>query len=348
MRVLLTGHQGYIGSVLVGQLKEHGYGVVGLDSGFFADGVFGTAPVSPDRTIRKDVRRVDIQDFDGIDAVIHLAALSDDPMGELDPQLTDEINRHASTRLAEKAREAGVGRFVFSSSSSVYGVADESTLIDEDAPLHPITAYAKSKAAAEREIRQLERQDFSPVCLRSATAYGPSPRIRFCTLVVHNLLGHAISTGRILLKSDGSPWRPLVHVEDICRAFLAVLNAPRSAIHNCVFNVGQTSENFRIRDIADTVQRTVPESVVELADEHAADQRSYRVSFDRIARRLPEFSPRWGLEEGCESLYRFLTDHHFGSALFEDRRFMRLKQIRYLISSQSVDPRLFWRKEAGA
>ncbi len=342
MKILVTGHQGYIGSVLVGQLKEQGYRVIGLDSGFFADGTFGPDPILPDRTIKKDIRCIEIGDLEGMDAVIHLAALSDDPIGELDPHLTDEINRRASTRLAQKAREAGVSRFLFSSSSSVYGLVNADVNVDENSPTHPITAYANSKAAAEREIMRLARENFSPVFLRSATAYGPSPRIRFCTLVVHNLLGYAMSTGRILMKSDGTPWRPLVHVEDIGRAFLAALKAPRREIHNRIFNVGQDSENFQVRDIAETVRRTVAGTVIEYTGEHSADQRSYRVSFENIARNLPGFRPAWNLEKGCEELYRFLKDNRFTNDLFENRRFMRLKQIRYLMSRKLVDSNLFW------
>jgi nucleoside-diphosphate-sugar epimerase len=344
MKTLVTGHQGYIGSVLVRQLKEHGHQVAGLDSGFFADGTFGPDPIPPDRTIEKDVRRVEAEDLEGIDAVIHLAALSDDPMGELNPCLTDEINRRASVQLAQKAREAGVGRFLFSSSSSVYGLADVNVPVHEDSPTHPITAYAKSKVEAEKEMMQLAREDFSPVFLRNATAYGPSPRIRFCTLVVHNLLGYAMSTGKVLVKSDGSPWRPLVHVEDIGRAFLAALQAPKKAIHNTVFNVGQDSQNFQVKDIAEIVRRTVPGSGVECTGEHSADQRSYRVSFEKIAACLPGFQPAWDLEVGCEELYKFLRNNNFTGDLFEDRRFRRLKQVRHLMSCNLLDNDLFWVK----
>ena len=342
MKVLVTGHQGYIGSVLVRQLKEHGYQIIGLDSGFFSEGILGPEPVSPDRTIQKDIRHIEIADLESVDAVIHLAALSDDPMGELHPQLTDKINRCASTQLARMVREAGISRFLYASSSSVYGSVDVNEPIDETFSTNPITAYAKSKRAAEKEIMQLARKDFSPVFLRSATVYGPSPRIRFCTLVVHNLMGCAISTGTIRIKSDGTPWRPLVHVEDLCSAFLAALKAPRERIHNRIFNVGQDSQNFQVKEIAETVRQTVPGAVIEYTGEHCADQRSYRVSFETIAGNLPDFRPRWRLAEGCEELYGFLKDNHFTSGIFEDRRFLRLKQIRHLMSRKLVDNKLFW------
>ena len=342
MKILVTGHQGYIGSVLVGQLKQHGYLVTGLDSGFFSDGTFGPAPIQPDHMVKKDLRCVETKDLENFDAIIHLAALSDDPIGELDPNLTDKINRFGSVRLAKKAREAGVSRFLFSSSSSVYGSVNMN--VDENSPIRPITAYANSKAEAEKQISKLAQKNFSPVFLRNSTAYGPSPRIRFCTLVVHNLLGSAISTGRILLKSDGTPWRPLVHIEDIGCAFLAALKAPRDKIHNRIYNVGQDSENYQVKDIAETIKRTVPGSVLEYTGENNADQRSYKVRFKSITKDLPGFKPAWNLERGCEGLYRFLKENRFTIKHFKSRRFMRLKQIQYLTSSKLVDNNLFWIK----
>jgi nucleoside-diphosphate-sugar epimerase len=344
MKVLVTGYQGYIGSVLVGKLKARGHAVLGIDTGYFADGILGPPPPSPDIKISRDLRKVGLEDLKGTDAVLHLAALSDDPLGELDPGLTEEINNGASCRLAELAKEAGVRRFLFSSSTSVYGEAGGQTIVSEESPLDPITAYAKSKVAFERTLGQMADDRFTTVSFRNATAYGAAPRIRLCTLVVHNLMTAAMVTGKVLIKSDGTPWRPLVHVEDICAAFLAGLEAPSDAVCGEVYNVGQDQENYQIRDIAEVVALTVPGSTVEITGEHGPDRRSYRVSFAKIAGQLPGFQPRWQLEAGVDSLYRFLKENGFGPGLFQDRRFLRLKQLQYLMGEGFVDGRLFWKR----
>ena len=300
MRVLVTGCHGYIGSVLVPLLVEAGHDVVGLDTDWFKPCVFGaTPPAFPHRAIdTRDVRR---ETFEGFDSVIHLAALSNDPVANLDPELTYDINHRATVRMARLAKEAGVQRFLFSSSCSTYG-AHGDDLLTEEGELMPVTPYGESKAFSDRDLMQLADDDFSPTLLRNATAYGFSPRLRF-GLVVNDFVAMASLTGKICILSDGSPWRPLVHVEDICRAFTHMLTAPREAIHNQIFNVGATSQNYRVREIAEIVRDAVPGCEVTFADKPSVDKRCYRVDFSKLERMLPDFKLRWNVASGAVQLF---------------------------------------------
>ncbi|MDX1741104.1 MAG: SDR family oxidoreductase, partial [Rhodothermales bacterium] len=315
MKVLVTGHKGYIGTIMVPMLLDAGHSVVGLDSDLFQQCSFDDASLRSIPEIDKDVRDVEVSDLDDFEAVIHLANLSNDPLGNLNPDLTFEINHRASVRLAELAKEAGVSRYLFSSSCSLYGAAGED-YVDETADFNPVTPYGHAKVMAEEDIRRLADDSFSPVYLRNSTAYGMSPRLRF-DLVLNNLVAWAVSEGKILIKSDGSPWRPIVHIEDISRAFLAMLDAPRDHIHNEAFNVGRTSENYQIREIAEIVGEVVPDCTVEFAEGASPDKRSYRVSFEKIADRIPAFKPVWDARAGVEEVYKALKDRNVTADDFE-------------------------------
>ncbi len=324
MRVLLTGHQGYLGTVMAPVLAAAGHEVVGLDSGLFADCVLGPAPQDPPG-LAMDLRDVEFADLAGFDAVVHLAALSNDPLGFLAPQITYDINQHASTRLATLARHAGVRRFLYASTCSVYGAAGADELLAEDAPLRPVTPYAESKVRVEDQLFALADADFCPVSLRNATAFGFSPRLR-ADIVLNNLVGRAVLSGEVRVLSDGTPWRPLVHVSDSAGAFLAALEAPRSAVHARAFNVGSERNNVTVAQIADAVMETVPGSTLAITGENGADPRSYRVDFSAVRAALPGFRPRWSIKAGTRELYRAYTAHGLTQIAF-GRRFTRLVRL---------------------
>jgi nucleoside-diphosphate-sugar epimerase len=344
LKVLLTGHDGYIGAVMTPMLLAAGHEVVGLDTGLFGDCLFGgdDAMVRVP-TLSTDLRDVEPGQLEGFDAVIHLGGLSNDPLGDIDPDLTYRINEEASMRLARHARDAGVARFLFSSSCSTYGAAGDDFL-DESADFNPVTPYGASKVRVEDGLRELADESggsFSPVYLRNATAYGVSPRLRL-DLVLNNLVGWAHTTGRILMLSDGTPWRPIVHIEDISRAFLAALTAPREAIHDQAFNVGRTDQNFQVRDLAEIVAETVPGCRIEYASDAGPDKRTYRVDCSKIEHGLPGFEARWDARRGAEELYRAYREHDLTRERFESALYKRLPTIRGLVDAGRLTEDLRW------
>ena len=342
MRVLVTGVDGYIGSLLVTVLMDAGHDVVGLDTGFYRDGWLYSDPSHASKrplTLCKDLRSVSASDLEGIEAIIHLAELSNDPLGDTVPKITRQINHLGSVRLAKLAKDAGIARFVYTSSCSVYG-AGSGEFLDETAPVNPQTAYAECKVKVERDVGALADENFSPVFLRNATAYGPSPRMRF-DIVLNNLSGLAWVTKRIAMTSDGTPWRPLVHVLDICQAIRCALEAPAEAIHNEKFNVGQNTDNYRVREIAEIVGDVFTGCEVTFGDS-GGDNRSYRVSFDKIHQRLPGFACKWSALSGAKQLRQIFERIQMPEETFEFRAFTRLKQLRYLMATGQVDDGLFW------
>jgi nucleoside-diphosphate-sugar epimerase len=339
MRVLLTGHDGYIGTVMGGQLAAAGHDVTGFDLFLFEECTFGPAGHVV-TGLRKDLRDLVVADLRGFDAVVHLAALSNDPLGNLNPESTYSINHRAAVHLAHLAKAAGVQRFVFASSCSLYGQAGDA-MLDETAGFNPITAYGESKVLVERDVAALADDGFTPTFMRNATAYGASPRLRL-DVVVNNLVACAYAKGEILIQSDGTPWRPLVHVEDIGRAFLAVLGAPRQVVHNQAFNVGQTTENYRVRDIVEMVREVVPSATVRYAEGAGPDPRCYRVDSSKIAEMLPDYRPEWTVRRGVEELARAYDRFGMSAATFDGDRYIRMRHIRKLQDSGRLDGQLRW------
>jgi nucleoside-diphosphate-sugar epimerase len=345
MRVLVTGHQGFIGTILAPFIAAAGHDVVGLDTDLFGHCTFGNPPVEFP-TIRKDLRDVVPSDLEGFDAIIHLAGLSNDPLGNLNPDLTYDINYHASVRLAEHAKTAGVPRYLFSSSCSTYGAAGDK-ILDESAEFNPVTPYATSKVLVEREVSKLADKNFSPTFLRNSTAYGVSPRLRF-DLVLNNLVAWAMCTGKVLMKSDGTPWRPFVHIEDISRAFLAVLSVPRERMHNVSVNVGRSDQNYQIRDLAAIVEKTVPGCRIEFAGGAEPDKRNYRVDFSLIEKILPEFQPVWDIPKGAQELYQAYQKVDLRVEDFEGIRYKRIDHIKNLLATGQLDLSLRWTAKASS
>jgi nucleoside-diphosphate-sugar epimerase len=342
MRVLVTGHNGYIGAVMTPFLRAAGHEIVGLDTYFYES---CTLPITEDNhvpSLRKDIRDVTPADLEGFDAVAHLAALCNDPLGDMNPELTHEINYHASVRLGEAAKKAGVERFIYASSCSLYGAASADEILTEDAPFNPLTPYALSKIRTEQAVSQLADESFSPVFMRNATAYGLSPRLR-ADIVLNNLVCWAHTTGRVRIMSDGSPWRPIVHIEDISRAFAAALTAPREAIHNQAFNVGVNDENYQVRQIAEFVRETVPGCQIEYAGQTGPDPRNYRVDFSKITHTLPEFQPQWDARRGARELHEAFQRVGLTQEDFQGRKFTRLKQLSHLLDLGLLDESLRWK-----
>jgi nucleoside-diphosphate-sugar epimerase len=341
-RVLITGHNGYIGSVLAPHFVQAGHQVVGLDTGYYSP-----CTLVPDSTpiawLRKDIRAVEIDDLRGFDAVVHLAALSNDPIGNMNEKWTEEINHHSSVRLAELAKEAGVRRFLFSSSCIMYGMS-EAAVVTEESPLDPQTEYARSKVKSERAIHELASDSFAPTFLRNGTVYGASPRMRFDT-VFNDLMGAAVTTGKVTLFSDGKPWRPVVHVQDVARAFLAVLEAPLEDVWSQAFNNGANQLNHQIFELAKIVTETVPGCKLEVLARPGADQRTYKADFGKFARVFPNFSFLWSAQQGARELYETFKKIGLTHDQFTDKRFTRLKWLQHLLHSGQLDQSLRWQAE---
>lgn len=342
MKLFVTGTEGYIGTRLAPLLIADGHEVVGLDTGYYRDGNLFNSPrlfARQPAQICKDIRNITAADLEGFDAVVHLAELSNDPLGENNPELTFRINHAGSVKLAELARGAGVKRFIYASSCSVYGVGSDAP-VSEQSPVNPQTAYAKCKTLVERDVQPMASKDFCVTFLRNATAYGASPRMRF-DIVLNDLCGLAWTTKRITLKSDGSPWRPIVHIEDISKAIRCALVAPAGAVNGEIFNVGADSENYRVREIAQIVADVFPGCELTIGAS-SADNRSYRVSFEKISTRLPGFKCAWTARRGAEELRDIFSRIEMDKETFEYRAFTRLKQLRYLARTRQIDDEFFW------
>ena len=333
MKVLVTGNLGYVGTVLVPLLQEKGHEVAGLDSGFFSECTLAS-PISPNRQLIKDTRNVSVADFEGIDAVVHLAALSNDPLGELAPGLTEEINLDATMSVAMCAKEAGVKRFVYASSQSMYGVSNTDAELDEyQSEKKPETAYARTKWQAELKLGELNSDQFTVCCFRPSTVFGASPRLR-CDIVFNNLVACAYTTNKIEIKSDGTPWRPVVHVRDVCAAFIAGVEAPREIVSGKSYNVGIKNGNFTVRQLAEAAQKAVPSSELVFTGEHGGDARTYRVCFDRILRELGEFyKPEWTLDKGAEELVEFFNENNFSEKDFRGWKTTRLMHLNAMLET---------------
>ena len=341
MHVLLTGHNGYIGTVMSKMLQGAGHEVTGLDTNFFQDCILGSIDNNIP-TLKKDIRDIVVSDLQEYDAIIHLAALSNDPLGDFKKEWTYDINLNATLRMAELARNAGVERFLYASSCSMYGAGKGDDFLTENSALLPITPYAESKVRAEEGLEKMASNEFSPVFLRNATAYGFSPRLR-ADIVLNNLTAWAYTTGKIRILSDGTPWRPIVHIEDISQAFILSLSAPREIIHNQAFNVGGNSENYRVRDLADIVKETVPNSSVEYAGQSSFDPRNYRVDFSKITKLLPDFKLQWNARRGAQQLYQAYNDNNLTKDDFDGRKYIRLNQLKHLINNDLLDESLRWK-----
>ncbi|QIR38433.1 SDR family oxidoreductase [Tolypothrix sp. PCC 7910] len=341
MKILVTGTEGYLGSLLPPLLIERGHEVLGVDTGFYKAGwLFNGTDVTA-KTLNKDIRNISLKDLQGIDAIVHMAELSNDPTGQLSPNITYDINHHGSVRLAKLAKEAGIRRFVYMSSCSVYGVATEGD-VTEESPVNPQTAYAECKTLVERDVMQLADDDFSPTFMRNATAFGASPRMRF-DIVLNNLAGLAWTSKEIKMTSDGTPWRPLVHALDICKAIVCALEAPRDIVHKQIFNVGDTANNYRVKEIAEIIADIFVGCQLSFGD-NGADNRSYRVSFEKINTMLPGFKCDWNAQLGAEQLFKLFSQIDMTEDTFLFRGFTRLKQLEYLIRTQQIDKDFFWQK----
>jgi nucleoside-diphosphate-sugar epimerase len=338
-RVLVTGSAGYLGCVMVETLQNRGHDVVGLDAGFF-NGTLKDQAECPCPTFVRDIREICVDDLEGYHAVVHLAALCNDPLGNLNSGWTQAINFEASLKLAQMAKEAGVKRFLYASSCSMYG-ATGSAALDETAPLNPLTPYAQSKVASELAISSLASDDFSPVFLRNATVYGISPRLRI-DLVLNNLVGWAHTTGKVRILSDGTPWRPIVHVRDLCQAFAVTLEASRERIHNQAFNVGRNEDNYQVRDLAEIVRQTVPGCELEFAGQSNPDSRDYRVDFSKLHATFPEFEPVWDARKGAAEIYDAYLSADLKEPDLTSRKFTRLAQLKHLIDKGALDRSLRW------
>ncbi|NMG06925.1 SDR family oxidoreductase [Brasilonema sp. UFV-L1] len=341
MKVLVTGTEGYLGSLLPPLLIERGHEVIGVDTGFYKAGWLYNGTQVTAKTLNKDIRNITLEDLQGVDAVVHMAELSNDPTGQLAPNITYDINHKGSVRLAELAKKAGVRRFVYMSSCSVYGVATEGDVTEESA-VNPQTAYAECKTLVERDVKPLADDDFSPTFMRNATAFGASPRMRF-DIVLNNLAGLAWTTKEIKMTSDGTPWRPLVHALDICKAIVCTVEAPRDIVHNQIFNVGDTANNYRVKEVAEIIAQVFPDCKLSFGTQ-GADNRSYRVSFEKINTVLPGFKCDWNAQRGAQQLYDLFSQIDMTEEIFLHRGFTRLKQLEYLIRTQQIDKDFFWSK----